>query len=435
MDRLFRRLLTLFVPCVYAVLLLAGCQSGESASADATATPVLLVLGAPATAAPTQTPQPTPEPTTEPTQEPTAVYVTVGVVGDIMAMETQCEAARDAASGAYDFTRSFYGMETIFKSVDLMCANLEVPLAGAEAGYSKRAGSGATPSFNAPDALAENLQALGVDVLTIANNHCLDRGLSGMFRTIQTLDALGILNTGGYISQADRAVPCIAEVNGVKIGLIAATYGVNNRDSGLDGDEQACISYLRKDRERLAADIANCRAAGAEFILCFPHWDHELTSETSGLTRERAQWLFENGVDCIVGSHPHVVQGMEWMKYKRDGETRSGLVCYSVGNFIANMSQENVNYGLFVRLTIKKDVDGTVTLDSAGYLPTTYFGSTVGGKTLHQVIPAYASAYVDARVCNPPSNIADRIARARAHVLRVCGTGVIPVLEDTCWID
>lgn len=413
--------------------------------------PALLAAFMPATPVPTATPVPaatqsptpvpTPEPTATPTPEPTPVYVTVGAVGDIMMMQSQVQNAWNKELQAYDFTPSFTAMQGLFQNTDFLCCNLETPLAGEEAEYSgpmppqpTMAPDGTTPererqTFNAPDALAHSLAASGFDFVSTANNHVLDRGAKGVRATVSTLRGAGLYQAGSYLSAEDREQPCVAEVNGIKIGMVAATFSVNGRESDMDSAERGWMVARLGERERVKQDIDNCKAAGAEFIIAFVHWDEEHMLSPNRSTQKTAVWLLENGVDVIFGSHPHVVQPLEYVTVERESGTYTGLVVYSLGNFISNMAAENCNYGLYVRITLEKAVDGAVTLYDAGYMPTHCTKNKVNGKTLHEVIPAPGDASRVAPNTEVNDRLLDDLAACRKYVINICGDAV-PLLPD-----
>ncbi len=430
------------------IVFAAGCQPFAQSQPVRTEALEIYETPAPAaTPAPTPSIPATPEPTPEitPTPEPVPVYATIGAVGDVMVMQSQVSGAWNKALQDYDFRPSFTKMQPLFESVDLMCANLETPLAGEEAGYSGPApaavpaaeaaqgAEGEAPAatvrprqtFNAPDALARGLKASGVDVLTTANNHCLDRGAAGLVRTMETLDALEIMRAGTYLSEEDRATARVAVVNGIRVGIIAHTFSVNRNESMIPSDQRAYFVARLNDKTAILEDIALCRQAGAEFIIAFEHWDEEFMDAPTSSTRKTAKWLFENGVDAIIGSHPHVVQPIEYMTVEREDGPYTGLVAYSMANFISNMSPAPKNYGLFVQLTLEKDVDGSVRLYDAAYLPLLCVRGKVDGRTLHQVLPAYQ----DTSLVTDQASVEKQLNAAREHVTRVCGEQV-RTLED-----
>lgn len=402
----------------------------DSASPPPAATEALPSADVEVNTLPTSTPEAvrTPEPTVQPTAEP--VRAVIGAVGDIALTSRQIVAGRDEAAGTYDFSESFTGMCSLLSSVDLMCGNLETPLAGSKAGYSNAGGNGAYGRFNAPDMLAGNLRDAGFDVVTTANNHFFDCGKDGVYHTLDVLDEAGLLHTGTYRSLSEReSSPLVAEVNGIRVGILAAS-AVFNDLSGLGRYELRSLVGRLTDQEQILADIAALRAAGAEFILAFIHWDKEYAETPGTQTAAYAEWLLEQGADAILGSHPHVVQPVSYVTVTRpDGERYTGLVAYSMGNFLLRMTEKPRYYGLFVRLTLEKDADGAVRLADAAYLPTMELFETVDDREYHEVLPAYA----DTSLILPSTRLnRDKLleaADARAHVTGVCGTDTVPLLE------
>ena len=419
--------------CLLCVLLLVGCGIQPAFMEE----PDILELPSTVqpTAAPTPelTPMPTPEPT--PTPSPVSAYATIGAVGDIMMMQSQVSGAWSDTLQAYDFGPSFFAMQPWFSTVNLLCANLETPLAGAEAGYSGPAPATPTPlpdgtlaerefqTFNAPDSLAASLKGAGFDAITTANNHCLDRGSAGLFRTAQVLREAGLVQLGSYLSVEDRAAPRIIEANGIRIGLLAWTSSVNGYEGMLSSDERA-YAIGRFDKAKMAEDIRILREAGAEFVIAFPHWDMEFMESPTSSTRRLAAWMLEQGVDAVLGSHPHVVQPAEYVKVERDGKEYTGLVVYSMGNFISNMSPAPKTYGMYVELTLEKTPDGAVFLKSAGILPLLCTKHKVEGRTLHEVLPALKDVSAVAAYGTLSEQEYGALEDARLHVERIAGGGV-----------
>lgn len=425
-----KRLALALAVCLSAFLF--GCEGATPTAAD-----VLVIetpQAAPATRAPTVIPAtPPPAPTPTATPEPVSTYAVIGAVGDIMMMQSQVQGGWDKSAGAYDFSPSFAAMQPWFQNADMLCANLETPLAGEAAGYSGPAPAKPTPdaegnpvkgsfqTFNAPDALAFSLLKSGFTALTTANNHCLDRGVPGLYRTAQVARGAGLVQVGTYLDQEDRDTPRIAEINGIRVGLLAWTESVNSNDGMLGGEERKFAVGRTRDRDRMRKDIELCLADGAEYIVALIHWDDEFFEAPKQRTRDLAKWLLEQGVDAIFGSHPHVVQPVEYRTVERNGDAYTGLVVYSMGNFLSNMAPSPKDYGLYVELTLEKTPTGEVRLFDAGMLPTYCIKHRVGGRVLHEVLPA----------CADPADIpaaeevkeANRVglAAARAHVLRVCG--------------
>ncbi len=419
--------------CVLFVNLLCGCNIQPVFMDE----PDVLELPAPEQPTPVPTQKPSPTPTLEPTPtpEPLPVYARIGAVGDIMMMQSQVSGAWSDALQSYDFAPSFHAMQPWFSKADLLCGNLETPLAGEFAGYTGPAPSPPTPlpdgtpaerelqTFNAPAALAASLKSAGFDVITTANNHCLDRDSAGLFRTTQVLREAGLVQLGSYLSEEDRAVPRIVDVNGIRVGLLAWTFSVNGYEGKLSSGERS-YAVGRLDKAKMAEEIRMLREAGAEFVIAFPHWDVEYMEKPTGSTKKLAAWMLEQGVDAVLGAHPHVVQPAEYVSVQRNGAEYTGLVVYSMGNFISNMSPAPKTYGMYVELTIIKTPDGRVSLESAGILPLLCTKHKVEGRTLHETLPAL----LDVSAVMPYGALSEReyteLTNARTHVERVAGDAV-----------
>ncbi len=432
-KRLFPVSIALLLICAFA---LSACapQAEVPQAAQATEAPVIMPTP---TLAPTEAP--TPEPTATP--EPTPTVITIGAIGDIMMMAAQVNGAYNAETDSYDFSRSFQGVANQFRSVDLMCGNFECTLAGKEAGYSvKKREDEHADSFNAPDTVIDNLKDIGFDFLSTGNNHALDREMAGLLRTLDVLDEKGIYHTGTARSNAERDKPLIIDVKGVKIGFIAPTEIINKNDRLMNDEEtEYAVTRLYLQQERLVSEIKALREAGADFIIAYPHWDKEHKKASNARTREAAKLLLESGVDLILGSHPHVVQSIEYVTVERDGQPYTGLVVYSMGNFISNMSNKKevdpLKYGLYVQLTLEKSLEGVTTLKSAAYMPLFCFYRSTGETYLHQVVPALADTTRIHSFSELTASELERAKTAREYVTEICTTDAIPVMDDADWID
>ena len=378
------------------------------------------------TAAPT--PEETPEPAPTQTPVPSPAFVTIGAVGDIM-ITSQIVLDAKISGDTYDFTELFAPFSDLFHSVDFMCGNFETPLAGKEEGFASRKDTKTNAYlFNAPDSVLDALKSSGLDLLTTANNHCMDCGADGLYRTIEMIRTAGFYQTGTYTDAADREKPCIVEINGVRIGFVASTKVLNVNHSKKDigsEEKQTSIGFLTDGNnlsEAVIADIARTRKAGAEFIIVFAHWDFESDNPVADVTRAQAKQLFEAGADCIIGSHPHRVKGAEYVTVQREDGPYTGLVLYSLGNFTANNRFE-LMVGMFAKITLRKDFEtGRVTLYDAEVLPT--FVIRRAGKTQRfTVVPAYADPDRITGLRSPLTNAEKQsIAKARAHAFKRFGT-------------
>ncbi|MCR5827545.1 MAG: CapA family protein, partial [Bacteroidales bacterium] len=257
--------------------------------------------------------------------------VSVIVIGDVMMHAKQLE--RDHRT----FLRE---VAPALREADFAVANLEFPLGGEPyTGY---------PVFSTPDYYAWYAgDDCGIDVFLTANNHVFDRGAQGLKRTLdvyeQIHDSLGVMQTGAARDrrELEETYPLMLSRRGVKIALVNFTYGSN---SGADA-EWPRVNYMRK--EEVGAAIRSAREQGADFVVALPHWGVEYQLRHDATQDSWARWMVGQGVDVIVGSHPHVVQ---------DTTHVQGVpVIYSLGNAISNMSIVNSRLGLAAVLRFVHD--------------------------------------------------------------------------------
>ncbi|EKU89154.1 CapA family protein [Bacteroides oleiciplenus] len=266
--------------------------------------------------------------------------VTLLFVGDLMQHKAQLEAAR-TSQGTYDYSPCFSLVKEQISKADIAIANLEVPLGGKPyTGY---------PAFSAPDEFLYAIQNAGFDILLTANNHCLDRGKKGLERTILMLDSLHIPYTGTYRNKEERHqhYPLLIHKNGFRIAFLNYTYDTN----GIKPSSPNIVNYI--DKKVIQQDIDTARAWQPGAIIACMHWGNEYQSLPSREQRQLADWLLEQGVTHIIGSHPHVIQPMELRTDSLTGMQHA--VVYSLGNFISNMSQINTDGGLIFTLELEKD--------------------------------------------------------------------------------
>ena len=276
--------------------------------------------------------------------------ITLLFVGDLMQHDAQIKAAH--TSDGYDYSDCFKLVSPEIQKADIAIANLEVTLGGKPyRGY---------PSFSAPDEFLYAVQKTGFDILLTANNHCLDRGKRGLERTANLLDSLQIPFLGTYrtLEERTKRYPLLIEKNGFRIAFLAYTYDTN----GLRPSEPNIVNYI--EREQMKEDILAARRMQPDAIIACMHWGLEYHSLPNASQKELADWLISQGVDHVIGSHPHVVQPME---VKQDTKTPAKhLVVYSLGNFISNMSKENTDGGIMVKMILSKKA-GITRLEDSSY--------------------------------------------------------------------
>ncbi len=306
---------------------------------------------------------------------PDDITINMTVTGDVLCHNTNFWDAYDASTDSYDFSYVFEDIEKYFSSADIAVGTIETSFAGKEAGYSNY------PTFNSPEELATDLKELGYDVMAMATNHCLDKGYKGLVSTIEELDKAGIKHIGTYKSEEDSKEILIQDVKGIKMAFLNYTYGTNGIP--IPTGKEYSVNLI--DKDKIKADIEKAKKLNADVICVNMHWGEEYRQTATPEQEELADFLFQNGVDLILGSHTHCLEPMEKRTVTlADGTKKDGFVIYSLGNF---MSGQNANYTrqsviLDIQLT-KKGKDNTISIDSVKYTPI-YMYNIYAGKSMNR---------------------------------------------------
>ena len=285
--------------------------------------------------------------------------ISLVAIGDIMCHNSQFKDAYK--EGTYDFSYVFTDIKTYIENADIAIGNLETTFAGSKKGYS------GYPQFNTPETLAYNLKDIGIDVLTTTNNHCLDSGYNGIESTIDFLDQAEIAHTGTFKSPEDQNTILFKEVNGIKIAFLAYTYGTNGIP--IPKGKEYCVNLINKEFILSQLDLA--KKGNPDIICVSMHWGVEYQRHPNDEQLDLTDFLFNNGVDIILGSHPHVLQPFEKREITlEDGTKKDGFVIYSLGNFMAAQNKENTRNSIILNLGITKHVDtNKITIDDISYVP------------------------------------------------------------------
>lgn len=265
------------------------------------------------------------------------------VAGDAMMHMPQLAPAMQA-DGTYDFDECFRYVTPLIENYDIRVVNLETTLPGKDySGY---------PRFGAPDAFLYGLQQAGFDTYLMANNHCCDKKLHGILRTLKVLNEAHLAHVGVYSDSADYKAHCplIVERKGLRLALINFTYGTN----GLPVPVGCIVNDI--DTLKILRQIEKAQAKKADVIVALPHWGVEYVRTPQREQRALAEWLLAHGVDHIIGGHPHVIEPVEVVT---DSVTEnSHVVAYSLGNFISSQAQHERSTSLLVGLKWVKDKEG-----------------------------------------------------------------------------
>ena len=243
-------------------------------------------------------------------------------IGDIMAHQQQLDAAYRKGS-SYDFSPQFRRVKPLIED-SFLVGNLETVFAGTKQNNKKLKYSG-YPMFNTPDELADTLKSLDVDLLTLANNHIFDKGPEGARRTTEILDSADLTWIGLGLDDVPSNDAVILENDGIKAAFINHSYGSNlwpkSNDVHLNIIEEKDLITSLERAKNLSPDI---------IVACF-HWGNEYQLKPNVHQKRAADIAFSNGVDLIVGTHPHVLQPVEIKILSGDYKAAA----WSLGNFVS----------------------------------------------------------------------------------------------------
>ncbi|MBI6037843.1 CapA family protein [Clostridium perfringens] len=289
--------------------------------------------------------------------------VNISAVGDIILHDEQIWSAYNEENKSYDFMNNFKYIKNFIEKSDIAYGTIEGTYAGEEIGYS------GYPNYNGPDSMINALKDTGFDVINVATDHSLDKGVEGASKTGEKIDKeMTSIGNKKYI---------IKKVKGIEIGFTSYTYeskeGELNGHKIPEGINLNTFSYNKLDKglEEMKALIEEMKNQGAEFIVFGMHWGVEYNIEPSKYQVKIAEALNEYGVDLILGSNPHVVQPIEEIEGEDGHKT---LVAYSLGNFISNQRLETMGDrrtadGVILNLTLDKSRKG-VKIEKWDYTPT-----------------------------------------------------------------
>lgn len=348
-------------------------------------------------------------------KEETDTTFTLTAIGDVMCHNTQYIDAYDSDTGTYDFSYVFDNISSYTKTADICIGNLETSFAGEDRGYSNY------PTFNSPDSLADSLKSIGVDVLSTAGNHALDMGFSGLSRTIDVLDKADISHLGTYKTQEDQDKVLIKYVKGVKIAFIDYTYGTNG--ISVPSDKKFCINLI--DKDLIKKHIETAKNQNADMIVACMHWGTEYQTKQNSEQEELADFLFQNGVNVIIGNHPHVIQPMEKRTVTlEDGSTRDGFVAYALGNFICDQNAVNTRDSIILNLKITKHTDGSITIDNYDYVPIYMYKDSSVSKHKMKILDINKTIY------NYENNLDDSITEKIYNLMKTELGRITKILSD-----
>ena len=303
---------------------------------------------------------------TEETEPEEPVYegpeISIIMVGDML-MHTPVEKSALQEDGTYSYDAIFANTVSKIQAADLAIVNEEVIIGGEKLGIS------GYPAFNAPFELGDDLVEAGFDVICHGTNHALDQGKKGLKNCLtfweENYPEIPVL--GIHDSKEDQDEIYIYEQDGVKIAILNFTYGTNG--IALPSDMPFAVDLL--EEEKVGSAIAKAEEL-ADFTIVCPHWGTEYELGTTSQQKKWCNIFMENGVDLVLGTHPHVIEPVEMLVDEATGH--SMLVYYSLGNFVNWTSGSgegiaNRMVGGMSEVTLGMDENGEVFIMDYGVEP------------------------------------------------------------------
>ncbi|MCA9719880.1 MAG: CapA family protein [Myxococcales bacterium] len=340
------------------------------------------------------TPSPAPEPdppAPEPEPEPTPLRpeelpegylhfagacdpgerVTIAAVGDVLLHE---ELQVQAYAAPERHLALWGGVVDLLSAADVTYANLEGPMAAGVTRSGKQIRDpglvydnvvySAYPRFNFHPSLAESLVKSGVDVVSTANNHSLDRHAIGVDKTLEALDAASLLHTGTRRQSASARLPwhVMTETRGVRLAWLACAKNTNQIP-----DDEDQVLYCTRNSDQVVKLVKRlAREDDIDGIIVTPHWGHEYQTAPRKQQQELAHRLAEAGATAIIGSHPHVTQ--PWEKYATE-DGREVFIHYSLGNFASHQTDLPRRSSVILYVGVTKAPDGRARVNGVRYVP------------------------------------------------------------------
>lgn len=306
------------------------------------------------TTKPEQTTQ-SPQQGTGPEQTtPSSQQVTLLAVGDdLIHQEVIDSGLQDGRD--YNYDHLFSVLKNEIEAADISVINQETILGGSDFKYS------GYPTFNSPTQIGDAIVKAGFDVVLHATNHTMDKGVKGVENTLEfwkkypQITVLGINQ-----SEKEQDTIKIVEKNGIKIAMLNYTFGLNGMT--LPDNKKYLVNLL--DKSKMKADIKKAKK-NADFVIVFPHWGTEYKYKPDKKQKELTRFFAEQGVNLVIGTHPHVIEPVTWVKQKNGQKM---LVYYSLGNYISYQKKAPRMLGAMAEVTITKTGD-QVSISQASVTP------------------------------------------------------------------
>ncbi|MBR5389782.1 MAG: CapA family protein [Clostridia bacterium] len=359
------RFIRLFCAMLALLLLTTACATSDPVTPQIVAPE--RTEQTPEESVPAQDPIPKQDPASEP-PAPEPIHIRITAVGDNLLHNTlSIDSMQD--DGSYNFFHLYEQIAPIIAGSDIAFVNQEVMLTGEVSAY---------PNLAAPAEAADALLQAGFNVVNLATNHSLDKGVAGLETCLENVhqrDFEAVL--GAFRSEEEASAFCVLEKQGIRFGFLSYTYGLNGYSLPKDKSYQIALIDEVKIAEDMEAICPLC-----DYLIVSMHWGNEYQLTASSYQMDLAQMLCDHGADLIIGTHPHVLEPVEWY----DSEAGNRTLCaYSLGNFVSGQHKLPTMLGgiLDVRLTFDPETHQLLTTDSAGIIPTVTHYRSKGGYCIY----------------------------------------------------
>ena len=318
----------------------------------------------------------------------------IRAVGDLNITNSSIDAG--LAANGYDFTRAFRDVAAELANADVTVMNIEGNFCGEPYG---------TETSSAPTELLTYLKSAGVDLVQMANSFSVYNGLIGLNTTLNNIRSAGMEPLGAYGKTSDfhkTGGYTICDIQGVRVAFVAFTKGVGGM--GLPAGSEECVNLLYEDydsnytkinKKGITSILSDVAREKPDLTVAMLHWGSENNDQISKTQTQITELMLKNGVDVILGTHPHLVQKIEM------NEKTGTLIAYSLGDFFGDATLGGSNYSIILDVEVTKDADlKTTKVTGYSYIPI-YTTKESEGDGYRRVVRtkeamyAYENNYVD----------------------------------------
>ena len=333
---------------------------------------------------------------TRPVEKDPITTIHIKAAGDLNVTDSVVNSG--VAIGGFDYGPVFKDVAGILSDADLTVMNFEGNICGEPYG---------TATTSAPVELIRSLRTCGVDLLQVANSCAINNGLNGLTATLNAIRGAGIEPLGAYATDSELRNSkgyTITEVQGIKIAFVAFTKGLGGR--GMPAGNENLVNllytdyateYKEIDRDRIGTILKNVEAEKPDLTVALLHWGSEYNDDISKTQKSIVSLMQKQGVDVIIGSHPHTLQPVVY------DDMAGTLVAYSLGDFFGEADRGATNYSVILDLEITKDANAGITrVTNYSYTPiyTVREGEAVGNRDrrvvrIEKALEAYEENFLD----------------------------------------